>query len=96
MRFRTLVGIILIAISTSLSSREPIAGQSAQTTVGRIAYESCYFDNWDTYRLRVQCRRLGGWRRNRCRASRLRAKVVSRRGTHRLRRRRTGKRTSRS
>ena len=47
MRFRTLTGIILIAIGTSLPSREPTAGQSAQTTVGRIAYESCYFDSWE-------------------------------------------------
>ena len=51
MRLRTLTGTIVIAIGTSLSSQEPIAGQSAQTTVGRIAYESCYFDNWDTYQV---------------------------------------------
>ena len=44
MRLRALAGIVLIAISTSLSSREPLAGQTAQTTAGRIAYESCYSD----------------------------------------------------
>ena len=49
MRLRTLAGIILMAIGTSLWSPEPTAGQSAQTTVGRIAYESCYFDSWDSY-----------------------------------------------
>ena len=45
MRFRTLVGITLIAMGTSVPSREPAAAQSAQGTVSRIAYESCYFDN---------------------------------------------------
>lgn len=49
MTFRTLTGIILIAIGIWAPSREPAAAQSTQTTVGRVAYESCYFDSWDTY-----------------------------------------------
>jgi PKD repeat protein len=46
MRFRTLVGITLIAVGTSVPSREPAAAQSGQS---RIAYESCYFNYWDLY-----------------------------------------------
>jgi PKD repeat protein len=49
MTFRALTGMTLIAIGTSLASRAAVAGQSAQTTVGPIAYQSCYFDHWDTY-----------------------------------------------
>jgi PKD repeat protein len=49
MKFRTLVGIALITIGTWVPSKEPAAAQSTQGTVSRIAYESCYFDNWDTY-----------------------------------------------
>jgi PKD repeat protein len=49
MTFRTLSGIIFIAVGTLALSRESVAGQSAPTTVDRIAYESCYFDSWDTY-----------------------------------------------
>ena len=51
MRLRTLAGLIFIAIGASISTGEPIAGQSTQDTPGRIAYESCYFDNWETYQL---------------------------------------------
>ena len=47
MRFRTLVGITLIAMGTWVPSRAPAAAQSAQAPVSRIAYESCYFDYWD-------------------------------------------------
>jgi len=49
MRVGTLTGIILIAIGTWGPSGEPAAGQTGQNAVSRIAYESCYFDNWDTY-----------------------------------------------
>ena len=49
MRFRTLVGITLIAVGTSVPSREPVAAQSTQGPLSRIAYESCYFDYWDRY-----------------------------------------------
>ena len=49
MRFRTLAGITLIAMGTSVPLRDPAAAQSAQGTVSRIAYESCYFDNWELY-----------------------------------------------
>ena len=49
MRFRTLVGITLIAMGTGVPSREPAAAQSGQNTVSRIAYESCYFNYWDLY-----------------------------------------------
>jgi len=49
MRFRTLVGITLIAVGTSVPSRAPAEAQSAQSIVSRIAYESCYFNYWDIY-----------------------------------------------
>ena len=49
MRFRTLVGITLIAAGTSVPSRAPAVAQSAQGPVSRIAYESCYFNYWDLY-----------------------------------------------
>ena len=49
MRLRTLIGITFIVMGTWVPSREPVAAQSPQETVGRIAYESCHFDNWDTY-----------------------------------------------
>ncbi len=49
MKFRTLVGIMLIAAGTSVPSRTPAVAQSAQGLVSRIAYESCYFNYWDIY-----------------------------------------------
>lgn len=49
MKFRRLMGITLIAIGTWLPSRQPAAGQTPQSTVGRITYQSCYFDSWDSY-----------------------------------------------
>ena len=86
MRFRTLMGIILIrdqhvAIVARTHRRTirayPGANRSRIVLLRQLGHLS----------IGVQCRRLGGWRRNGCRASRLRSKVVSRRGTHRLRRR---------
>jgi PKD repeat protein len=43
MKFRTLVGITLIAMGTGVPSREPAAAQSAQDPVSRIAYEWCWY-----------------------------------------------------
>src|SRR5436190_4162244 len=43
MRFRTLVGITLIAVGTSLPSRAPAEAQSALDPVSRIAYEWCWY-----------------------------------------------------
>jgi PKD repeat protein len=43
MKFRTLVGITLMAMGTSVPSREPVAAQSAQDPVSRIAYEWCWY-----------------------------------------------------
>ena len=72
MRFRTLVGITLIAVGTSVPSRAPAEAQSAQSIVSRIAYESCYFDSWDLYDYVCTVAVLAdGW--NHRRASRLRA-----------------------
>ena len=41
--------LCLVVAIVTVPSREPAAAQSAQGTVSRIAYESCYFDNWEVY-----------------------------------------------
>jgi Tol biopolymer transport system component/PKD repeat protein len=47
MKFRLLMGITAIAIGALLAPAQPAAGQTAPGTVGRIAYEYCYFYSWD-------------------------------------------------
>ena len=37
--------LCLVVAIVTVPSRKPAAAQSAQGTVSRIAYESCYFDN---------------------------------------------------
>ena len=48
MKFRRLM-VAMIAIGACIPSTEAAAGQTAQSTAGQIAYQSCYFDAWDTY-----------------------------------------------
>ena len=47
MTFRALTAVTLVAIGSWLPWQDPTGSQAAP--VSRIAYESCYFDSWDTY-----------------------------------------------